>query len=409
MKHFINREIAFTYTTSSKKLTTVAVLGVLLGMAVFMFMNSMLIGFDKTSSASIFKSTPHIRIYKDDVISSPLFTSGESTTLIVNPKVVPSTNTIIDPQSILELMRKQEGVIVALPQVVANVFYNNGKSQLAGSSIGFLPAEGNRMFDIKSFMVQGNFDDLANNQNGIVIGSGIARKMNLNTGDNISLTSSKGVNKVMKVVGIFETKNSKEDKTKSYINILSAQQLMKEGNSYVTDINVNVIDPEKAAQYAEKFSMLTGYKVEDWKMANETFMAGSRMRKIVITFVSFTILLVAAFGIYNILNMTVSQKINDIAILKAMGFRGKDVIQIFVTQALTIGIVGVILGVIVATILVNIMQHVYVGGDIGYFPIAFEPMEFLKGIIIGVTITFLAGYMPARKAAKVDPVNIFRK
>ncbi|MFM1998931.1 MAG: Lipoprotein releasing system transrane protein LolC [Bacteroidota bacterium] len=409
MKHFINREIAFTYTTSSKKLTTVAVLGVLLGMAVFMFMNSMLVGFDKTASTSIFKSTPHIRIYKDDVISEPLFNTDESTTLIVNPKVVPSTNTIIDPQSILELMRKQEGVIVALPQVVANVFYNNGKSQLAGSSIGFLPAEGNRMFDIKSFMVQGNFDDLANNQNGIVIGSGIARKMNLNTGDNISLTSSKGVNKVMKVVGIFETKNSKEDKTKSYINILSAQQLMKEGNSYVTDINVNVIDPEKAAQYAEKFSMLTGYKVEDWKMANETFMAGSRMRKIVITFVSFTILLVAAFGIYNILNMTVSQKINDIAILKAMGFRGKDVIQIFVTQALTIGIVGVILGVIVATILVNIMQHVYVGGDIGYFPIAFEPMEFLKGIIIGVTITFLAGYMPARKAAKVDPVNIFRK
>jgi lipoprotein-releasing system permease protein len=125
--------------------------------------------------------------------------------------------------------------------------------------------------------------------------------------------------------------------------------------------------------------------------------------------VSFTILLVAAFGIYNILNMTVSQKINDIAILKAMGFRGKDVITIFVTQALTIGIVGVILGVIVATILVNVMQHVYVGGDIGYFPIAFEPKEFLKGIVIGITITFLAGYMPARKAAKVDPVNIFRK
>ncbi len=409
MKHFINREIAFTYTTSSKRLTTVAVLGVLIGMAVFMFMNSMLVGFDKTSSTAIFKSTPHIRIYKDDVISAPLFTSGESTTLIVNPKVVPSTNTIIDPQSILELMRKQEGVVVALPQVVANVFYNNGKSQVGGSSIGFLPAEGNRMFDIKSFMVQGNFDDLANNQNGIVIGSGIARKMNLNTGDNISLTSSRGVNKVMNVVGIFETKNSKEDKTKSYINLLSAQQLMMEGNSYVTDIHVNVTDPELAAAYAEKFSMLTGYKVEDWKMANETFMAGSRIRKIVITFVSFTILLVAAFGIYNILNMTVSQKINDIAILKAMGFRGKDVIQIFVTQALTIGTVGVMLGVLVATILVNILQHVYIGGDIGYFPIAFETKEFLKGIVIGITITFLAGYMPARKAAKVDPVDIFRK
>lgn len=409
MKHRINREIAFTYTTTSKRLTTVAVLGVLLGMAVFMFMNSMMAGFDRTSNESIFKGTPHIRIYKDDEVSKPLFAEGGSQTLILNPKVVPATNKIIDPQSVVDLIKKQEGVVIAMPQVSANVFYNNGKSQLAGMSLGFLPDEANQMFNVKSTMVQGNFDDLKTNQNGIVIGSGIASRMNLNTGDNISLTSSKGVNKVMKVVGIFQTNNSKEDKTKSYVNLLTAQQLLKEGNTYVTDINVNVTDPEKAQAYAEQFSALTGYKVEDWKKANETFMAASRMRKIVITFVSFTILIVAAFGIYNILNMTITQKINDIAILKAMGFRGGDVIRIFVTQALTIGIMGVVLGVLVALVAVNILQHVYIGGDIGYFPIAFEPMVFLRGILIGIFITFLAGYLPARKAARVDPVSIFRK
>jgi lipoprotein-releasing system permease protein len=409
MKHKINREIALTYVTTSKRLTTVAVLGVLLGMAVFMFMNSMMAGFDRISNESIFKATPHIRIYKDDEVSKPLFSQENQQTLIINPKVVPTTNKIINPQSVVDMMKKQEGVVVAMPQVAANVFYNNGKSQLAGTSLGFLPDEANQMFNVKSTMVQGNFDDLKTNQNGIVIGSGIASRMNLATGDNISLTSSKGVNKVMKVVGIFQTNNSKEDKTKSYVNLLSAQQLLKEGNTYVTDINVNVTDPEKAQIYAERFSELTGYKVEDWKKANETFMAASRMRKIVITFVSFTILIVAAFGIYNILNMTITQKINDIAILKAMGFRGGDVVRIFVTQALTIGVLGVVLGVLIALVAVNILQHVYIGGDIGYFPIAYEPMVFLRGILIGIFITFLAGYLPARKAARVDPVSIFRK
>lgn len=409
MKHKINREIALTYVTTSKRLTTVAVLGVLLGMAVFMFMNSMMAGFDRISNESIFKATPHIRIYKDEEVSKPLFSQEDQQTLIINPKVVPTTNKIINPQSVVDMMKKQEGVVVAMPQVAANVFYNNGKSQLAGMSLGFLPDEANQMFNVKSTMVQGNFDDLKTNQNGIVIGSGIASRMNLATGDNISLTSSKGVNKVMKVVGIFQTNNSKEDKTKSYVNLLSAQQLLKEGNTYVTDINVNVTDPEKAQMYAERFSELTGYKVEDWKKANETFMAASRMRKIVITFVSFTILIVAAFGIYNILNMTITQKINDIAILKAMGFRGGDVVRIFVTQALTIGVLGVVLGVLIALVAVNILQHVYIGGDIGYFPIAYEPMVFLRGILIGIFITFLAGYLPARKAARVDPVSIFRK
>ena len=107
--------------------------------------------------------------------------------------------------------------------------------------------------------------------------------------------------------------------------------------------------------------------------------------------------------------MTVSQKINDIAILKAIGFNGKDVVRIFVYQALTIGMIGVVLGVGFAMILVNILSHVYIGGDIGNFPIRFEPFVFLKGISIGLVIPFLAGYVPARKAAKVDPVSIFRK
>jgi lipoprotein-releasing system permease protein len=107
--------------------------------------------------------------------------------------------------------------------------------------------------------------------------------------------------------------------------------------------------------------------------------------------------------------MTVSQKINDIAILKAIGFKGKDVIRIFVTQAVTIGILGVIGGMIMATILITFLKKVYIGGDIGYFPIDYEPTKYLQGIVIGLFITFWAGYIPAKKAANVDPVDILRK
>jgi lipoprotein-releasing system permease protein len=407
--HPINTEIAFTYISTNKRLTAVAALGVLLGIAVFIFMNSMMEGFDRSTSAAIFKSIAHIRIYKDDEVSKPLTENPASTSLIINPKVIPTTNTIINPKMVVALMESQEDVTVVTPQVTSSVFYNNGKSQIAGTAIGFPPEAGNRMFNIKSFMVEGDFDRLKNNPNGIVIGSGIAKKMNIATGDNISLTSSKDVTKVMKVEGIFQTKNSREDKTKSYLNLQAAQQLLKQGNSYITDINVNVKDFNKAELYAGKFTRLTGYKAEDWKAANETLIAGSKMRKVIITFVSFTILLVAGFGIYNILNMTVSQKINDIAILKAIGFKGNDVIKIFVTQAIFVGLLGIVAGSFAAAGMVFGLQNYYVGGDIGYFPISFEPIAFAKGIGFGFIVTFLAGYMPARKAAKVDPVSIFRK
>ena len=405
----INSTIAKTYIFSNKKLTAVAVLGVLLGMSVYIFMNSLLVGFDKSSNTSIFRNTSHIRVYKDDEISKPLINHSESKSIIVNPKVVPINNTIINPNLVMETILKQKKVTVVTPQVNTSVFYNNGKSQISGISVGIKPDEANLMYDIKSFMVDGNFDLLKSNPNGIIIGSGVAEKMNLAINDNLNLTSSKSINRKFKVVGIFKTNNSITDKTKSYINLSASQQLLKQGNNYITDINVNVIDPEIAEKVAEKLTQITGHKAEGWKQANETLMATNKMRKMIITFVSLTILLVAGFGIYNILNMTVSQKINDIAILKAMGFKGKDVIRIFVTQAISIGIMGVIGGVIMATILITILKRVYLGGDIGYFPIDYEPQKFVQGVLIGLFITFFAGYIPAKKAANVDPIDILRK
>lgn len=405
----LNSYISKTYLITNKKLTVVAVLGVLLGMSVYIFMNSLLVGFDKSSNKSIFRNTSHIRVYKDDEICKVLPQNDSANYLIINPKIVPNNNLIINPKLVIESILKQKEVVVAAPQVNTNVFYNNGKTQIPGLSVGIKPDEANLMYNIKSFLVEGNYDYLKLNLNGIIIGSGISEKMNLKINDYLNLTSSKGINRTFKVVGIFKSNNSATDNSKSYINISTARQLLKQGNSYLTEINVNVTNPEVAEEVAKKLTLITGYKAEDWKKANATFMAANKMRKIIITFVSFTILLVAGFGIYNIINMNVSQKINDIAILKAMGFKGKDVIQIFVFQAISIGILGVIGGIIVAIILISLLKRYYVGGDIGYFPIDFELLKFIQGIVIGLVITFFAGYFPAKKAAKIDPVEIFRK
>ena len=405
----INTDIARTYLFSGKKMTAVAVLGVLLGMSIYIFMNSLLVGFDKASDENIFKNTPHIRLYNDDVISKNLVSDTAAEYLISNPKVVPKVNTIINPNGIAEMVQQQKEVTVVTAQVNTSVFYNNGKTQVSGLSIGIKPDEADMMYSITSSMVEGKFETLKSDPNGIVIGIGIAEKMNLVLGDNINLTSQKGVTKNLRVAGIFRLFNSTADDTKSYVNLYTAQQLLKENNVYVTDISVNVKDPYQAAAVAEKLSQLTGYKSEDWKESNESLMALSKMRFIMINFVSTAIMLIAGFGIYNILNMTVSQKINDIAILKAIGFKGKDVIRIFVTQALSIGLIGVVGGMLMALLMITLLKKVYIGGDIGYFPVDYELQKFIQGVVMGLVITFFAGYIPARKAAKVDPVSIFRK
>lgn len=406
----INGDIANTYILTNRKLTAISALGVMIGISIFIFMNSMVAGFDKATDKSVFRTMPHIRIYKDEILSKPLSENFNNTTaVIINPHIVPESKTIVNPNKLINDLKQMANVVSVAPEVNASVFFNIGKSQLPATATGIITAESDAMFNISSLMVEGTLDDLKNTPNGIIIGGGLADKLSAKVGDNLSFTSSRGITKVVRVTGIFLTNNSKIDNVKTYINIHLAQQLLKEGANYISDINVNITDNKKAIEFSKFFSELTGYKAESWQEANATLVAGSKMRKIIIRMVSISILLVAGFGIYNILNMTITSKINDIAILKAMGFKGRDIVRIFVRQALTIGAIGVVLGMVMGAVMVNILAHVYVGGDIGYFPIQFEPKVFLLGMLFGLFVTFMAGFIPARKAGDIDPVAILRK
>lgn len=411
MKKSVNTEIALTHILSRKRQTLVASLGVTVGITAFVFLNSLILGFNRFFDGSIFKSMPHMRIYKDDALSKPLSLSNaeKSSTVVINPKILNESKNLVNPQQLLENIKKQETVVAAAQWVTVNLFYTSGKSQVSGVASGANIIDANTMFDIQSNMLSGDVKNLKNVPNGIILGVGIADKLNLRMDDNITLISSVGVSKIMKVVGIFKTSNSITDKTRSYINLPVAQQLLREGTNYVTDIYVNIKDPNKIELYKPMFERLSGYKVEDWKEANETFVAASKTRSVMMRSISAAILLVAAFGIYNILNMTIMQKLNDIAILKATGFSGKDVVKIFVMEALIMGTFGTIIGIMLASFLVNLLSRVYIGGDIGFFPIRFEPSIVALGTFVGVIVTVGAGFIPARSAAKVDPVEIFRK
>lgn len=411
MKLSVNTEIALTHILTRKKQTLVASLGVTIGITAFVFLNSLVLGFNHFFDNTVFKSMPHMRIFKDDEISKSLSSNKDSSSLaiVVNPKILNKTKNLINPQLLVSEIKRQPDVVAAAQWVTVNLFYTSGKSLLNGVASGANIREADAMFNIESTMVEGNARSLESVTNGILIGSGIAEKLNLKLNDNLTVVSSIGASKVMKVVGVFKTSNSAVDKSKSYMNLAAAQQLLREGPSYVTDIYVNVKDPDKVANYKLPFEAITGYKLEDWKEANETFVAGSKTRAIMMRAISGAILLVAAFGIYNILNMTIMQKLNDIAILKATGFSSKDVVKIFVTEAFLMGSFGTFMGLLLASFLINLMSKVYIGGDIGYFPIGFEPTILALGTFVGLLVTVGAGFIPAKNASKVDPVEIFRK
>lgn len=407
----VNIDIALTHIFTRKRQTIVAALGVMVGIAIYLFMNSLSAGFSRYATGEIFKSSAHIKLYKEDAVSEPLSGADNNGRLnvIVNPQLLQESKTLVNPQSLIYGLKQYPFVTNVIAQVNVDVFYNNGKSQLRGTGNGVDINAADSMFNINSYMLAGNLYDLANNVNAVVIGKGIAEKLNVGIDDNLTVTSSHGVSKLLKIRGIFSTGNVFTDQSKSYVNIHTAQQFAKEGNTYVTTIYANTINADKAIQYAEKMQASMPYKVEAWQITNADVLSGDKVRSTLMGAISFSILIVAAFGIYNILNMTVMQKLNDIAILKATGFSGKDVVRIFVFEAVLMGALGTLAGLLVGAVLIGIVSQIYMGPPIGYFPIYFDEILFLRSFLFGSIVTFGAGYIPALKAARVDPVEIFRK
>lgn len=409
MKLSVNYEIAITHILTRKKQTLVAAMGVTIGIALYIFSNSIVSGFGVYSKNNMFKSVPHLRIYNKDKISQPLFQSDSSIVVIQNPKITTISNNIVNPYSLLEDIKSEDYITFAAPQVNVDLFYMSGKSQLQGLGNGVNVLEADAMFNIQSTMLAGDLRTLTSDLNAIIIGNGVAEKLNVGIDDNLTVTSAQGLKKILRIVGIFSSGNKAVDESKSYVNISTAQQLVLQSSNYVTDIYASLINPDEAELYAARLQEITPYDVEDWKTANADQLAQDNMLGTMTPLISFSIMLVAAFGIYNILNMTITQKMNDIAILKANGFKGKDIIKIFVSEAFIMGLIGTFLGLTIGFILVSIMQTVYIGPPIGYFPIFHDPKVYVTGALFGLSASLGAGYFPARKASRVDPVKIFRK
>jgi lipoprotein-releasing system permease protein len=408
----VNLDIALTHLITRKRQTLVAALGVTIGIGMYIFMNSLMAGFGVYSRREIFKNNPHLKIYREDERSQPIWpenTAKNMQRVIINPALTTTSKALINPLQLLKSVQNLPFVTAAAPQVNVDVFYNKGDSQRKGVANGISIAEADAMFNIRSIVLSGSLDALQGNPNSIVIGKGIAEKLSVGLGDNLTVSSSRGVVKVLKIVGIFSVGNKSLDDSKSYLNLATAQQLSAQGSTFVTDIYVQTPDPDRAPAFATKVQSLTPYKVEPWQITSADILSGEKIRDIMGKTVTLTILLVAAFGIYNILNMTINQKLNDIAILKATGFNGRDIVQIFLTESIIMGAIGVLLGLVVGALCIQFLSKVYVGGPSGYFPIYFNAQVFALGAFFGMLLTTLAGYLPARKAARVDPVAIFRK
>lgn len=399
------------------KQTLVAAIGVTFSITMFITLLSFMAGLNDLLDGLIINHTAHVRLYKEVKPSNnqPINQSQqfkEDYNFISSIKPKRERLEIQNNVAIIKALQKDDRVLGIAPKLTAQVFYNVGAIDLTGVINGIDIEEENRLFFFNEYVIEGNYLDLKNTPNSIILGKGVAQKMLANIGDVIRVTTTKGEQIQLKVVGFFELGLQDVDNTQSYASIFTTQKLLGVSNNYITDIQVKLNNIEIAPQLAKEYQQLFEVDAVDIQTANSQFETGSSIRTLISYTVGVTLLIVAGFGIYNILNMMIYEKMDSIAILKATGFSGKDVHHIFITIALSIGVFGGLLGLIFGLGLSSVIDQIPFNTaalpTVKTYPINYNPKFYIIGIVFSIITTYLAGFLPSRKASKIDPVIIIR-
>src|SRR6056297_39278 len=409
--------IAKTHLLTKMKSTITATLGVTFGIGAYITLVSFMTGLNAMLDDLVLNQTPHIHIY-NEIGPSPtqpiaLYDDFKDALNIVHSiKPKQSQKKIHNALPILNYLKKQPNVQGATPQLRAQIFYLSGSIELGGNLVGVDIMEEVRLSNVRDNIVEGSPEALKNNDNGILLGAGLADKMSLSVGDRVQVSTVSGSIFPLKIVGIYQSGITEIDHVQSFGNLKTVQRILGEAENYVTNIIIKLLDIAQAASMAYSLEIQFNIKALDINEANAQFETGSNIRNLITYAVSITLLIVAGFGIYNILNMLIYEKMKDIAILKATGFSGNDVQLIFMSQAMLIGTLGGFLGLMVGFVLSKIIDQTPFETEalptITTYPVNYDPTYYLIGITFALLSTFVAGYLPSNRAKNIDPVKIIR-
>ncbi len=410
-------DIARSLLLARFRQSLVAAIGVTFSIAMFIALLGFMNGLNDLLDGLILNRTAHVRLFNEIKPNpdQPVNLSADFKTSYNFIRSIKSSGgrlEIYNSAAIIKALEADPRILGIAPKIIAPVLYNAGTIDITGIVSGIDVVAESDLFFFKDYVRPGNPLDLKNVSNSIVLGKGVAEKLLADIGDVVQVTTAKGDRLPLKVVGFFQSGIAELDKVQSYASISTAQKLLGKSNNYITDIQIKLHDlnqaPAVAKEYAQKFRT----DAEDIQTANAQFETGSFVRTLISYSVGIVLLVVAGFGIYNILNMMIYDKMDTIAILKATGFSGSDVRKIFIGIALTIGLVGGLLGLLLGFSLSLIIDQIPFNTPslptIKTYPVNYNPMFYLIGIVFSLITTYFAGFFPARKASKIDPVIIIR-
>jgi lipoprotein-releasing system permease protein len=405
--------VGLRYTRAKRRthfisfISLVSMLGIALGIAALITVMSVMNGFEKEIRARILGAAAHIQIV-----------GGE--------------RNVEDWQALSKAVEAHPEVVASAPFVQGQGLLSTGTAVRGVFVRGVLPELEDRVADFRKAMRSGSLDDLRPGEFNIILGIGVARALQLNVGDRVTLISPQGQVtpaglmprlKQFNVVGVFSMDHNEYDSALVLMHMKDAQVLYRMGDA-VSGIRLKVRDIDRAPQVTRELAKVVPRQVylSDWTQQNVNYFRAIQIEKRMMFIILTLIIAVAAFNLVSTLVMVVTDKHPDIAILRTLGAAPGSIMKIFIVQGAVIGVIGTLLGVVVGVLLaLNVDVVVPAIERAFHFQILSSEVYYISELpsdlhwrdvfsvaAVSLVLAFLATIYPSWRAARVNPAEALR-
>lgn len=391
--------------------TLLTVGAVAAGVIVIVFLTALIFGLRARLTRMLTESIPHVTVRVRDrepvplsdleVLNSPLSSSRIE-------KQAPQLKFIDDWKHAVDVIRTVPNVRIAVPAVQAQGFASRGGNPIGVSITGADPAEQDEVSPVTRDLIAGTYVGLASDQ--VVIDYELAKDLSVSVGDRIRITSSTGNTDSLMVAGIYSRGQGRGG---AYVTLRTGQSLFGMGNS-VNVILVKVYELFGSDQVADRIESLIPHEARSWSREFGTFVSSLTAQAASAYLISAFSLIASSFAIASVLIVSVLQKSKQIGILKSMGATRSQILRVFTIEGLVIAIAGSVGGALLGILLVYLTSLPrQATARPGHVPDQMFPVEILPGYIVAaiaaaIVATLIASWFPARRAAKMNPVDVMR-
>lgn len=391
-------KLAIRHLLSHPGQTVLLMSGVALGVGVFIFMSALIGGLATLLTLRTVGSIPHIVLEMPD--RDPAILAPQSSAQVVLQKDLSRRQQIAIWQPAVPIIEAERGVTAVSPQIRGSAYVERGQALAPVGVIGVMPGKLSDIADVKAAIVDGS-SNLPTD--GVLIGSRLAGDLGLRVGQVVRLTSDRGRARSFRIGGIFTLGIASADRQAVYMDFTTARALFDLPTG-ISRIEIKVKPATDATAIAARLRRSTGLKATAWTEDNSQLFEGldaqARTGIIIKVFALVTIVV----GISSAMLLSIVRRQSEIGIMRAMGASKRLVVSIFVLEGTLIGFVGAIVGAATAWLVLLPLPPV-TEVQSGGLPIDRAQGDFLLAITLTTLAAALASILPARRAARIDPVE----